>query len=413
MKVTGIIAEYNPFHNGHLYQLNKAKELSGADYTVVVMSGSFVQRGAPAIFNKYLRTEAALKAGADLVLELPVCFSTGSAEYFSDGAVAMLNSTGITDFLCFGSEDGSIEPISATAEAFLHESDFFKASLKEALKEGVSYPKARAIALSKEYPALSLDCSLPNNLLGIEYCKSLKKTNSSIKPVTVKRLASEHNSDILNGSGFCSASALRNLINGTDLAALQHIYDYIPKELTELYNSALSSSSFLNTDDLSNLISYRLALGTKDFSSYLDVSEELANRIENLSDVTYSFSELCTLLKTKEITLTRIQRALLHILFNITTEETEHIRTLGTAPYLRVLGFKKSSAVLLKALRNNCDAPVIQSPASDIKKLPRTCQSMLLKDMNATHLYNQLIYTKTGIKLKNEYIHETVILSDE
>lgn len=413
MKVTGIIAEYNPFHNGHLYQLTKAKELSGADYAIIVMSGSFVQRGTPAIFNKYLRTEAALRAGADLVLELPVCFSTGSAEYFSDGAVAMLNSTGITDFLCFGSEDGCIEPICDTAEAFLHETDFFKASLKEALKEGVSYPKARALALSKEYPALTLDCSLPNNLLGIEYCKSLKKMNSRINPLTIKRHASEHNSDALNGSGFCSASALRNIINEQAVSALQHISEYIPGTLAELYTTVLSSGAYISPDDLSDLIAYKLTFTDKAFSSYLDVSEELANRIENVIDTPYSFSELCTTLKTKELTMTRIQRALLHILLNITTEETENIRALGSAPYLRILGFRKSSAPLLKALRNNSSAPVIQSLASDMKKLSSAEKDMLSKDINAAHIYNQLIYTKTGIKPKNEYIHENVILSDE
>ena len=188
MKTVGIIAEYNPFHNGHKYQIEKAKELTGADYCIVVMSGNFVQRGTPAFMDKYLRAKAALTCGADLVIELPVHYAAASAEYFASGAVAILDRLGVIDYLCFGSECGNIEILSDIADVLISESDEFKNVLKQRLKEGVAYPKARNDAICAAAPHLTeyLDVlNYPNNILGLEYIKALKKRKSNIAPCTI------------------------------------------------------------------------------------------------------------------------------------------------------------------------------------------------------------------------------------
>ena len=185
MKTVGIIAEYNPFHNGHAYQIAMAKKITSADYCIVVMSGDFVQRGTPAIMDKYIRAHSALESGADLVLELPVYYAASSAEYFASGAVALLDKLGVTDTLCFGSECGDIAVLSALAEALLDETPQFKKVLKQQIKSGASYPQARNHALSVTAPHLTGSLHVlqsPNNILGLEYIKALKKRQSRIQP---------------------------------------------------------------------------------------------------------------------------------------------------------------------------------------------------------------------------------------
>ena len=211
MKTVGIIAEYNPFHNGHAYHIRKAKELTHADYCVVVMSGDFVQRGAPAIMDKYLRAESALLNGADLVLELPVCYSISSAEHFARSSVALLDKLGVVDTLCFGSECGDIRVLTEFAQALTDESPVFKKTLDREIRIGHTYPQARNTALEISAPHLTSYINVltsPNNILGIEYCKALLFWKSTIVPYTVKRAGSSYHDNSLD-TGFCSALAIR------------------------------------------------------------------------------------------------------------------------------------------------------------------------------------------------------------
>ena len=210
--VTGIIAEYNPFHNGHAYQIQKARELTGCDFVVVVMSGDFVQRGAPALFDKYTRTKMALLGGADLVLELPVWASSASAEFFAAGAVSVLEGIGCTDFLCFGAEDEKLSKMQKAVELLANENTEFQKQLRDVLKTGLSFPAARKQALSgflTEEESSILD--KPNNILGIEYLKALKAKNSSIEPVIVKREGQGYHGQELS-HGFASASGIRSAL---------------------------------------------------------------------------------------------------------------------------------------------------------------------------------------------------------
>lgn len=211
MKTVGIIAEYNPLHNGHAYHIKKAKEMTGADYCVVVMSGDFVQRGAPAMMDKYLRAESALLNGADLVLELPVCYSISSAEHFARSCVALLNKLGVIDTLCFGSECGDIRVLTDFAKALLEEGPVFKKTLDQEIRLGHTYPQARNTALEASAPHLTSHINImtsPNNILGIEYCKALLFWKSAIVPYTVKRAGSSYHDNSLD-TGFCSALAIR------------------------------------------------------------------------------------------------------------------------------------------------------------------------------------------------------------
>lgn len=211
MKITGIIAEYNPFHNGHRYQIQKARQITGADYVIVVMSGNFTQRGTPALIDKYSRAKMALMGGADLVLELPVCFATGSAEYFASGAIALLNQLGCVDSICFGSECGDIVPLKNLAQALVHETDDYKKILKSKLKSGSTYPVARNAALAETLDGFipyDMILGFPNNILGIEYIKALIRQNSPIEPFTNKRIGSDYHSYKL-ADAFSSAISIR------------------------------------------------------------------------------------------------------------------------------------------------------------------------------------------------------------
>lgn len=224
MKVVGIVAEYNPFHNGHRYHIEEARKCTGADFVVVVMSGDFVQRGEPAVIDKYHRTEMALSQGADLVLELPAAFACASAEYFATGAVSLLHALGCVDTLCFGSECGHLDLLEEIADLFIQEPSEYKEYLKTALKSGYSFPAARDEAL-KEYFAEDLVktaqiasvLSAPNNILGIEYIKALKVLGSSIRPVTITRMGQGYHETTFSDS-FCSATALRRLLETPNTA---------------------------------------------------------------------------------------------------------------------------------------------------------------------------------------------------
>ena len=232
MRVLGIIAEYNPFHKGHVYHIQKAKELSGADHAIIVMSGDFVQRGVPALLPKHLRAEMALSCGADAVFELPVCYSTGSAELFAAGAVSLLDKLGVTDALCFGAECGELAPLEHIAQILAEEPTNYRLNLRKALKSGVPFPVARQRALeeylgegSAESDSLSSVLSLPNNILAIEYLKELYRRNSSIKPFVLKRKDSDYHAEILQ-HGFSSASAIRKVFSeSADIREIQSILE--------------------------------------------------------------------------------------------------------------------------------------------------------------------------------------------
>lgn len=341
MKVVGIIAEYNPFHRGHRFHLEEARRLTDADYVVVAMSGNYVQRGAPAMFDKYTRAHAALSNGADLVLELPPWTASGSAEYFASGAVSLLSRTGVVTDLCFGSECGSIDALARPAAVLAEEPEPYRAALKEALSAGSPYPRARMEALLRYDASLSgyLPDS-PNDLLGIEYLKALYRMRSPIRPHTVLRNGASYHTRQLEPDAFASAGGIRR-------ALLEEQGHFSARIRAQLPSPGIfmpyDGKTPITEDAFSLLLLERLMRDPKeDLSRYFGVTAELANRIRNRLDEFTSFSGFTDLLKTRNLTRTAVSRALLHILLNI--------QRCGPAGVLRILGFRREARALLAGI---------------------------------------------------------------
>lgn len=440
MKATGIIAEYNPFHRGHKYQIDYCKRELGADYVIVAMSGDYVQRGTPALMSKHVRAEMALRCGADLVLEMPVSVSTASAETFAMGAISILNGLHVVDTLCFGSERGEVSALQELARLLVKEPQEYRQLLKEFLSNGLSFPAARSQALMEYFkdphnfagddfnsvltPLLNQITQIlgsPNNILGIEYCKALLRLNSKIRPVTLKRQGmgyhetlpttavsfSSHTAskDVSDDATFASASAIRELLRSAlTPEVISRIATQVPDEISSLLASSLQKNEYLTEDVLDLLLSYCVLKGDADsFCNYLDVSRDLAERIVNRSNELNGFLQAASLLKTKELTQTRIQRALLHIILDIQNTPSE-------VPYARVLGFRKESSSLLKEIKHNSSIPLLTKLADADHLLDKTGQKLLAETTFASNLYEKLLCQKTGKHFVHEYQKQLVIL---
>ena len=357
MKTAGIIAEYNPFHNGHAYHIEETRKKTGADYIVAVMSGSFVQRGTPAICDKHLRAEAALRNGVDLVLELPVSYAVGSAEIFSRGAVEILDRIGIIDVLSFGAETEDLEELSAIADFLLQESEEYKAELRQRLAQGQNFAQARAAAIPKIHAEIF---SSPNAILGIEYLKALKSRHSQTEPVVIRRKGAGYNDQKLftpvKETGFSSASSIRqelfkSQLKGSDLSFLS---EAVPADMQMALVSLSQKHSLLSEDDFSELLHYKILTQTEEELCLCpSVSPDLARRIKRHQYRFKTFSTFADLVKCKNYTHSRIRRALCEILLDL--REPEPIRQ------VRVLGCRKSALPLLSAIAEKGTLPLVTS----------------------------------------------------
>lgn len=383
MNVTGIIVEYNPLHNGHVYHIRKTKELTGCDYIVGVMSGNFVQRGEPALVNKWARTKMALKAGIDLVIELPFIYSTSSAEGFAFGAVSTLNSLGLIDNICFGSEAGDTKFLEYIAQILANEPKEYKNFLHNYLKEGISYPSARQNALFEYFrlknsgfndeKELVNILGSSNNILGIEYLKAIYRLSSNIKPFSIKRMHNSYNEVSLTGN-ISSATSIRKNIN--DDAIIDALPDYVYRILE---NERRIGRCPVTLSSFSNLILYKLRnLNLGFIKSLLDVGEGLEYKIKKGAECSRNIYELIDFVKNKRYTVTRIQRILLYSLFNITKEINNSIKS--PVEYIRVLGFNENGRMLLKKGKKSASVPIITNPSyRDLE--------MLKYDINSTDIY--------------------------
>ncbi|MGN0402670.1 MAG: nucleotidyltransferase [Acetatifactor sp.] len=411
MKINGIIAEYNPFHNGHKYHLETTRRLTGADYTVAVISGNFVQRGGPALTDKHTRAEMALRNGADLVLELPPYYATASAECFAYGAVAVLEGLGLITNLSFGSECGNLDILSRIASLLAEEPEDFTCILKSKLCEGLTFPAARAAAISRyfsdsEIPAHIL--SSPNNILGIEYLKALFRLNSSIVPLTIKRHDSGYHSDKTTGK-YCSASALRKALLSS--VPISELTESIPGPAAALLSSVPQTASFVCEDDFSEILYYKL-LSERDrgYEEYPDVSRELSDRIRNRLSEYRGFNAFCNLLKTKELTYTRVSRCLLHIMLDLKEDTPSLVRGKSAVPYVRVLGFQRAASELLSCLSKSSSIPIITRLADAEEKLSDEAFTLFQKDLRISQLYLGVAAQKRKSVPLNEYTHPMVII---
>ena len=384
MKTIGIVTEYNPFHKGHAYMIEEAKKKAGADRVVVVMSGSFVQRGEPAIFDKWTRAEAALKNGADLVLELPVLFAAANAETFARAAVRILEETGIVDVLCFGSESGDLHSMQEAARLMENETEEFQHLLKEQLDEGLSYPAARAKALETVSQISSEILSRPNHILGLEYLKALDRYNCSMEPMTIKR-EGDYNSPSLT-EGYASAGAIRKALaedRSTEAMA------QLPENVHDVYNKALSlGTAPVYWEGLAPALHYKLRVSSaEEIREIAEVVEGLENRILHSIDSFFDMNDIIDFIKTKRYTRTKIQRILLHILLDIKEKEVAYFMDLPKMPYIRVLGFQKDKSDILGDLTVNAKCPVL----TNLKKAPELLNedglALLALEKTATDLH--------------------------
>lgn len=403
MKIVGLITEYNPFHNGHKYHIEKAKEITGADYVIAVMSGNFVQRGAPAILPKHLRTAMALDGGCDMVIELPVCYATGSAEYFASGAISILDNLGCVDVVCFGSECGNYEILETIARILVNEPLEYKELLQTYLKQGNSFPVARQQALKNYFHDDVLDAVLesPNNILGIEYIKAMLLRNSSMKGYTITREGASYHDDNLSNK-FSSASAIRNQIKNNNNPDFEILENHTTKYCIDILKNEYQVRYPVVFDDFSLLLRYKLLSETKEsLTEYMDITPDLANRIINTRNDFLHFTQFVEVLKTKELTYSRISRCLFHILLNIRKCHP------GNNTYAHVLGFRKDSAELFSILKVQSQIPVI-TKLTDRDAFDEYCQELLEKDIYASDLYESVVSHKFGIKFINELQQQIV-----
>lgn len=414
MNVTGIIAEYNPFHKGHQYQLSYVKNQLKPDYIVIVMSGDYVQRGAPALLPKHIRAEMALRGGADLVLELPVQVSSASAEFFAEGAVSLLEGIGAVTHLCFGSEEGQLEGMWNTACILNEEPEEYRELLRQFLKKGYSFPAARNHALLQYIKGTASPISLeatdrllssPNNILGIEYCRALIKKHSSIKPVTLKRKGSGYHEKELKSHLAPSASAIRDFLSKSGGSAeYSALKESIPGDVFCLLQKALETNGFLAERDFDLLLHYRLlTLSTEQMAEYHDISPELAQRIKNHLNHYQGFAQFSGLLTTKEITRTRVQRGLLHLLLEVKDSSRE-------VPYTRVLGFRKESTPFLKEIKKRGTLPLITKLANAPELLSSDTLSFLEINTKASNIYESILCRKEKRAFVHEYQKPVVII---
>lgn len=384
-KILAIVSEYNPFHNGHLYHLQKSKKLLNPDYSICIMSGNFCERGEASIIDKWSKTEIALKCGFDLVIELPVVYSISSAENFAEGSLKLLDAfDNVT--LSFGSECGSLNTLDSIANVLYDEPNEFKTILAHELSKGISYPKARENALLiylNDVRKYSNVLSNPNNILGIEYLKAIKRLKSKVIPFTIKRIDEGYNSLKIKDR-LASGTAIRELIrNNKDVKKLMP---------SPSYNILLKN---INNEQIINDISvfekeiiYTLRkMSIQEIANLQDVTEGLENAIKQAADSCNNLEDLIDSIKTKRYTRSRIQRILLYSILNITKKDIQN--SYKAKPYIRVLGVSRNGKLLLSRISDNKSKnPVITSVKKFIdNNSNKILKNMLEKDILASNIY--------------------------
>ncbi len=425
MNTVGVIAEFNPLHKGHEYLLQTAKKQCGAEYVIVIMSGSFTQRGEPAIYDKFVRTRWALSCGADLVIEMPTAAACASAKDFARCGVSLLAACGSVSHLAFGCENADLPQLMTLSRLLSTEPRLYKQALKQALKEGLSWPAARGHALTvlaKEScagidlpPKAALEQLLkqPNNILALEYLQAIHETktqfNHSITPVPIQRIFAGYHDTSLSKS-FCSASALRQAIlnGGHSDRFLCHFPEGIRQDAAEV----IETEPAMTQDALSSMLILRLLnTGEEDLSRILDMDPYLNGRIHNMTEYFTGFDDFAGRLATRAYTGTRISRVLLHILLGIQSSHRQDLIRCHYAPYLRILGFKKSSAPLLGQIKKNCQVPMISRPAAASRQLiSPQAQQLFDLDTYAARIYQSLQSIKKGTPVPHEFRQKLVIL---
>lgn len=387
-KVLGIVAEYNPFHNGHLYHLEQAKKITGSSYTVAIISGNFTQRGSTSLFDKWSKAKTALQCGVDLVIELPVLYSISSAENFADGAIKILDSLKVLDYIAFGAETANVDILNSIADVLLREPKEYKNLLSKELQKGISFPKARQnalVAYLNDFRKYATVLSSPNNILGVEYLKALKKYRSKIQAIAIERYEAGYN-DLGYTSNIASATAIRNMVKNNGFKILKNL---MPAPSYATLMEAIKNGHLV--PDLSvfeKQIIYNLRkMSTTQIAQLPDVSEGLEFALKNTANSCSNLVDFLNIIKSKRYTSTRIQRILLYSLLGITKKDMDLSKKVQ--PYVRVLGFNERGKFLLSEIaKANPKLEIVTS----VKKFydatsNKNLKAMIDKDIEATNVY--------------------------
>lgn len=392
MKTAAIICEYNPFHNGHLYQINKIKEQLDAENIICLMSPDFVQRGEPAVVNKHIRSSFALEAGASVVLSMPVSIATASAELFAYSSVSMLNRLGTVNYLVFGAECDSLDTLTNVANELLTKASIDSPEIKVLLKEGYTYARARSTIM----PQYDEILSKPNNILAIEYIKALLQLKSDIKPVLIKREGSGYNdSSIPEGSSFASATALRAAILNDEKETVKiHVPSYV--------YDRLSTEPIANLNDLSDMLLYKL-LSEDSYSDYFEISGDLSDKIKKNLCNYHSFEQFIDLLKSKDLTRARISRGLLHILLNIKGTITERKALIDNISHIRMLSLNRQASSFIKETAKCGSIRLISSVTDNESGFNNSDKILFSEDLFASRLYSSVIAANNNLSAIHDY----------
>lgn len=362
MKVAGVIVEYNPFHNGHYYHIQKTKEETHAEIIIAIMSGNFLQRGEPALVSKWTRTKMAIEGGADIVIELPYVFATQKATTFAFGAISLLDAL-FVDEVCFGSESGNITKFHTAISHLDENNKHYDKFLKETMKEGVSYPKAASIAFQRiTGDATFLDLTQPNNILGFQYIKAINSINSKMKPVTIKRTGSHYHDETFN-SEIASATSIRKALF-SDNGSISEIKNVVPhttlihlQEYIKAYNVMHSWENYFD------LLKYRLlTMSSNELGKIYEAEEGLENRVLDHIKKSGSFKELMSNIKTKRYTWTRLQRFCTHILTN--TSKENMIENMEKPYFIRLLGMTTEGQQYIRNIKKDLSIPLVSNLSS-------------------------------------------------
>ncbi|GGK15523.1 UPF0348 protein YlbM [Caldalkalibacillus thermarum] len=388
MKVVGLIVEYNPLHNGHRYHFEQAMALTGADACVIVMSGHFLQRGEPALVNKWARTRMALEMGVDLVFELPYVYSTQQAEIFAYGGVSLLNQLPFVSHLCFGSESGKLEELQAVARILATEPESFKQALMAKMKEGHSYPAAYGHALASLLRGSSSDVDAemikqPNNILGIHYLMALNKLQSRIQPLTIKRYKAHYHQESMTDAQIASATSIRKALLETPVPDWEAIRPYVPAYTLEILREEYEAGRGLISWE--NYYPYLVHTLVSQPASHLrrmyEMEEGIEHRFKTHILTSRSAKQLIQQVKTKRYTWNRIQRMMVHILTQCAKQDIQALELHQGPAYLRLLGYSAKGRKLLNRYKKELKLPLIAAIRQDHPP-------MLDWDLKAAQIYS-------------------------
>lgn len=392
MKAAGIIVEYNPYHNGHVHHLQATKEKTQADVIIAVMSGNFLQRGEPAIIDKFHRAKAAIQTGVDIVLELPYPYAVQSSELFAKGAVYSLYELGVTS-ICFGSEAGVIDPFLQAVSKLDQSKNIYELELHKHLHQGDAFP----VASSKAYDAIGLDIlkmNQPNNILGLSYTKTILKNNLPIEPLTIQRVHNAYHDTSINHK-IASATSIRKelLMNGLSETVINTLPD---ATISQLHQYKKISTVWHQWEHYFPYLHYKItSMKSSELEDFLGVDEGLEHRIKETAPYILSYSNWLDKVKTKRYTTNRLQRMFTHILTHTTKEENERFKHLNSVPYLRLLGMNKNGRQYISQQKKHLGIPLITN-------LKRDLPHEYLLDERATNMYYSILKPEQRIPLRKQ-----------